>query len=351
MTPRPGSKLAGGRYQLVRELGAGGNGVVWLAMHRGMNAETVVKFPKGWWEASGVSHQQLQQEAQSLAMFSSRHPNIVNILDVGEMHGRPFVVMQFMRRGSLGDYCAGGRLANERNALGQSLNWLRMIADALDFVHREHLIHRDVKPANVLLDDSFSPYLADFGLAAMERANGAPGSSSVGLFGSLPYMAPEVLRGRPAAPASDQFALAVTVYEFITGTVPFRGANLAELVSSQEKDWIRWQSASPSGLDGALWRIISRALHPQVDSRYANCAQFAELLADAWPRAPFASKTGSTTSPADTQNTPMGTVNVDSPRPIPPRPTPSQSAAIAAEPSIAVRKIKIQRVLDNLDRQ
>jgi serine/threonine-protein kinase len=349
LTPRPGNTLAGGRYQLIRELGAGGNGVVWLAMHRGMNAETVVKFPKEWSQTSSVSHVQLQQEARALAAFSSRHPNIVNILDVGEVHGRPFVVMQFMRQGSLSDYCAGGPRAHEAGNLRQSLHWFRMIADALDFVHRADLIHRDVKPANVLLDDSYSAYLADFGLASMMLANESRDRPAGGLFGSLAYMAPELLRGQQARPESDQFALAVTVYEFIVGAVPFEGASVAEIVSSQEKNWKRWQLTPPSQLAPALWSVVAQALHPLVDSRYENCARFANLLCDAWDGSTSDTAARARTPTADTQDVPDETVDIGQREELAERkPPPAPPTPARVEPARG-RTIKLRNVLGGFD--
>src|SRR6478672_7538451 len=93
---KPGALIAGGRYQLARKLRAGGNGVVWLARHTAMGANIVIKFPRRWATGSRVADEQLEREIQSLVAFSSQHPHIVNILDVGEDNGRRFVVTQFI---------------------------------------------------------------------------------------------------------------------------------------------------------------------------------------------------------------------------------------------------------------
>jgi serine/threonine-protein kinase len=285
----PGEAIADGRYHLVRKLRAGGNGIVWLANHAAMGTDVVIKFPRRWTRSSERIDEQLEREIQTLVSFSSRHPHIVNILDVGNHAGSRFIVTQFMRNGSLHDVSLRARIAPAKNLTShlQSLAWLSQISGALDFIHPAGLIHRDVKPANVLLDDSFAAYLADFGIAIDSEsalhavAEGKEQKDS--LIGSLPYVAPELFVGRPASPASDQFALGVTMYEFALGAVPFSGRTGMEVWESQSKIFQRWEAEdSIPGVNRAASAVLRRALSPDPALRFGNCSQFASELIKCW---------------------------------------------------------------------
>ena len=295
-----GNTVDRGRYKLVRKLGAGGNGVVWLAIHVAMDAEVVIKFPNSQVLRDEAGRKQFEHETRSLISFSNRHPNIVNILDSGEHQGHPYVVMQYLTRGSLQDYMFGRRAytSPENKRLHQSSAWLTAIANSLDFLHEHGLLHRDVKPGNILLDDSFSAYLADFGIATLaasgmqviEQLLGALGESTQ-IVGSLPYIAPEVLLGRQPTPSADQYSLAVTVYEYMSGQHPYKASSAKGLADLQEKNCPVSILKVRSELSADCWATLSKALDKDPRERFASCGDFAVELARKWPSAAIGEKT------------------------------------------------------------
>lgn len=340
---RPGMALDHGRYRLERVLGAGGNGVVWLATHSAMNSEVVLKFPRF---SHAKSAEDLQQELRLLAEFSNRHPHVANILDTGSYNGAPYLVMQYLRNGSLGEFCRGGARdhAGDATALRQSMDWLRSIADALDFLHRQKLVHRDVKPANILLDDSFAAYLADFGIASLGVNSNRPSAAPGVAVGSLPYMAPELLQGVPASAASDQFGLAVSLYEFVTGRLPFEAAGAGALLAQHHSFLPKWKATPPPPWPGGLWSVMDRALAMDPRRRFAVCSQFAQAFLGLWngPQAnPVrnAPRGGIVPATSGTTRRPPSLTSADAP-PRLPRPPVPRSAPDSPQ------KLKLKHILD-----
>ncbi|MCA8973003.1 MAG: serine/threonine protein kinase, partial [Planctomycetes bacterium] len=163
-------------------------------------------------------------ELEVKGLVDTEHPHVVSILARGDYRGIPYFVIQFLRGGSLEDRI-GQRPEEPRDVLG----WLPYIADALDFIHGKNIVHRDVKPANILFDESGNVFLSDFGVAKALGQDSA--LTSVGFtVGSPHYMAPEQATGGDVGPASDQYALAVTGYESLAQTLPFDGTNPLEIL-------------------------------------------------------------------------------------------------------------------------
>jgi serine/threonine protein kinase len=207
-----------GRYALVRTLGAGGMGVVWLARDLLLGREVAVK------EVTGQGERVLR-EARTAARIV--HPNVVTVYDVVEHDDRQWIVMQHVESRTLADVIAEeGPLSPDRTAeIG-----LDLLA-ALRAAHDSGVLHRDVKPGNVLLDPAGRAYLADFGIAS---ADGDASLTAAGtLVGAPAYMAPERLRGLACGPASDYWSLGVTLYAAVEGIVPFdRTDPLATMTST-----------------------------------------------------------------------------------------------------------------------
>ena len=285
----PGLLIADGRYRLKSKIGAGGNGTVWLADHVSMGSEVVIKFPLRW-SSNQQSDEQLHRESEWLVGFSNKHPHIVNVLDIGKARGQPFVVMQYMQNGSLLPYCGGALRPPQSEKLYKKLTWLTEISSALDYLHNQNLIHCDVKPANVLLDDSHSAYLSDFGIATAGATIGSSSAKTDFIVGSLPYIAPELFQGKPSSPASDQFALAATLYEFTMGRVLFAGGSGSEVFAKQQELLRTPDSAiAQLNLPRLVGEILIKAMSENPAHRYSSCGKFAEEICRVWRDMPMSS--------------------------------------------------------------
>uniref|UniRef100_A0AAU2VEM8 non-specific serine/threonine protein kinase n=1 Tax=Streptomyces sp. NBC_00003 TaxID=2903608 RepID=A0AAU2VEM8_9ACTN len=217
------SQLLAGRYRVVEQLGRGGMGVVWRAHDEVLGREVAVKELRTFSDASapelGDLRLRMQREARAAARV--RHPSVVAIHDVTEHEGRPVIVMELVDGPSLDD------VLGERGVLepGEAAAIGAKVLEALAAAHQAGVLHRDVKPGNVLLDASGRVVLTDFGIAAMDD----PGDGSAThltrsgeLVGSLDYLAPERAQGQEPGPASDVWALGATLYAAVEGAAPFR---------------------------------------------------------------------------------------------------------------------------------
>ncbi|GCE11298.1 serine/threonine-protein kinase [Tengunoibacter tsumagoiensis] len=203
-----------GHYQLIRQIGKGGFAEVYLGRHIHLQTLVAVKVLHTSLQSSAVK--KFRREAQLVAGL--RHPNIVQVLDFGVAdEAIPYLIMEYAQKGTLRQQIPSGtRLAPTR-----ALAYLEQMAAALDFAHQARIVHRDVKPENMLLSDSGQLLLSDFGIATVifDSIN----TATPDVAGTAAYMAPEQLRGKPQ-PASDQYALAVVAYEWLCGVRPFRGS-------------------------------------------------------------------------------------------------------------------------------
>ena len=261
----PGRKL--GRYRVEEQLGAGGMGEVyraWDSVLRRWVALKVVAQGGG----SGLA-ERLVNEARAAAAL--RHPNIVSVYDVGEEDGHAFVSMDLVEGHPLRDYVGDGSVPHDRQ-----LAWLLQIASALRAAHKAGLIHRDIKPDNVMITVDGEVRVLDFGLAktfavdvdaptAHEDARGPTSSFLTGqgrVSGTPAYMAPEQLAGAPASPLWDQYAWGVLACELLTGKHP----RLAGLISVS--GWVKPDSMP--GVSGSVAQIVARAMAPSPDQRFPS---------------------------------------------------------------------------------
>jgi hypothetical protein len=211
------------------------------------------------------------REALAAARLS-RAPSTVTIFDVGEHEGRPYIVMEYLEGGSLAD-----RLAAEgAQPLGRTLAWLRDAAAALDAAHESGIVHRDVKPGNLLLDGDGRVHVADFGVASAAHLGALTETGTV--VGTAGYLSPEQARGERATPASDRYALTVVAFELLTGQRPYaRDSTTAEAlahVSAPIPAASRLRPDLPPALDAAL----ARGLAKEPEHRYGSAAELVEAL-------------------------------------------------------------------------
>jgi serine/threonine protein kinase len=267
MTDRVGQHF--GNYELVKLLGQGGCAEVYLGKHRYLNSYAALKVLHTRLR-SGDEHKFLA-EAQTLVDL--RHPNIVHLLDFGIENGTPVLIMDYAPNGSLRQaYPQGTQMS-----LTTVVDFVAQIAAALQYAHNHHVIHRDVKPENILLDADNRLLLSDFGLSLPTPSSQELSTQDPA--GTAGYMAPEQLRGKPCF-ASDQYALAIITYEWLCGEFPFRG-NLWEI-------WHQHLHTDPPPLHTirpelplALEQVVLRALAKKPQDRFVSIQAFALALARA----------------------------------------------------------------------
>ena len=280
--PDVSSRLIHGRYRLIAELGVGGMGVTYRAWDTTAGIPVVVKMPRREVRSDSEAMQRFAREI--VAMLAVPHERIVPITDHGDDDGCPFVVMRFLPGGSLADYRRRDEAGNAiRNPPGMLHFWLPGVAAALDHIHAKGMLHRDVKPGNIFLDGFLEPYLGDFGIAKVVDESGGlvkeqTLTATKMAVGTPEYMAPELFkpRSKPDGQA-DQYALAVTVYEMLSGEKPFKG-DRAHIIVEHSALPVPPLSAKVPGLPQSLCMAVERALSKNAVERFTTCSKFAAAV-------------------------------------------------------------------------
>jgi len=250
-----------GRYRLDTLIAEGGFALVWRGYDLELQRVVAVKVPK---PSRLQSADAFMAEARRVARL--KHPGIVPVHDVGREGESCFIVSEFVEGGSLGDH-----LVNSPPSHEQAVRWIIEIADALEYAHLHGVVHRDIKPANILIDHHNRALLADFGIA--QSANKA-GQQALSL-GTLRYMSPEQLEGKPVDSRADIFSLGVVLHEALTGKLPY---------SSVEPNVLRREivagitGVSAPGISVELKRICQKALSHDPQHRHTSAAHFAAEL-------------------------------------------------------------------------
>jgi eukaryotic-like serine/threonine-protein kinase len=262
------------RYKVIRHIANGGMAGVWEAHDELLDRAVAVKVLAQHLSEDDRARARFQREARAAAGLSS-HPNVATIYDVGEHDGRTFMVMELMRGGSVADVLRKeGKIERQR-----ALRWLREAASALDAAHAAGIVHRDVKPANLLLDERDRLAIGDFGIARLAWEEQVTQTGQV--LGTAAYLAPEQAMGEPAIAASDRYALAVVAFEMLTGEKPFQ----AEHFAAQARAHIEDDPPRVSELDPDLTErvddVIDRGMAKDPDDRWASAEEFVERLGEA----------------------------------------------------------------------
>lgn len=271
MQDRVGQQI--GNYRLVRLLGQGGFAQVYLGEHVYLKTQAAIKILSVELENDG--RRQFLDEAQTIARLV--HPNIIRILDFG-VEGNsntPYLVMDYAPGGTIRQrYPKGTQLP-----LGTVVPYVKQIASALHYAHSQHVIHRDVKPGNILLNQANNIFLSDFGIATIAHNTASQRTDDL-IIGTVAYMAPEQIQGKPR-PASDQYALGIVVYEWLCGDRPFLGS-FTEIVAQQ-------MSAAPRPLRERLptispdvQEVVMIAMAKNPGERFSSVEVFAQALEQAY---------------------------------------------------------------------
>jgi serine/threonine-protein kinase len=288
------------RYQEPLLLAGGGMAVVYRAVDRELGRPVAVKLLAERYAADPLLRERFRREALAAGRLSGS-PFTVTIYDVGEWRGRPFLVMEYLAGGSLQQRLTGRPLPPE-----QALVWLGQAAVALDHADAQGVVHRDVKPGNLLLDEAGDVYVADFGIAA---AAGLASLTETGtVLGTAGYLAPEQAEGMPASAAVDRYALAVVAFELLTGRRPFQSNSLTAEAAAHLSAPIPRASQRNPRLPQTLDAVFERALAKHPQGRFASCDQLVEALSAALDPADAATRidTQATTQVQPRRTSPAG---------------------------------------------
>jgi serine/threonine-protein kinase len=270
-----GAAVLPDRYREPRLVARGGMGEVYGARDTTLGRVVAIKLLDERYALDDDIRRRFEREALAAARVSTE-PGIVTIFDVGECAGRPFIVMEYLPGGSLQDVL--GREGAQPPA--RAVRWVEEAAAALDRAHAGGVVHRDVKPANLLLDADGVAHVADFGVA---NAAGLDSLTQPGtVIGTSGYLSPEPAEGRGSSPASDRYALGVVAFELLVGSRPFEGGGAAAEAARHVESPVQSLAARRRGLPPALDPVFARALAKDPARRFPTCGAFAAALRGAF---------------------------------------------------------------------
>jgi len=279
-----------GSYKIVAQLGQGGMASVYRGYQEAIDRSVAIKVMPAELLHDPNFIKRFVNEARTLAKLS--HPNILPLYDFGEANGVPYIIMPLMV-GTLVDRIRGGPMAPREVA-----RILAPIADALDYAHNQGLLHRDIKPNNILFDARDTPIIADFGIAKyMESASSLTGA---GIIGTPDYMSPEQARGEPLDRRSDIYALAVMVYQMLTGQTLFRATTPMGVIFKHVSEAPRPLRQLHPELSAEIDAVVMKSLAKTPAERHQSCAEFARAFAAAAEPATRPAPPPAPTGPAPT---------------------------------------------------
>ena len=262
--------LLGDRYRIIDTLGEGGMANVYLAEDIILQRKVAVK----------ILRLDLQKEPQTLARFQREalatselsHPNIVMVLDVGTDHGLPYMVMEYVDGPDLKDYI----IANSPLNLGNIIKIMDQILSAMSLAHKHNVIHRDLKPQNILMDKHGNIKIADFGIAVALNQNSVTQTNSA--IGSVHYMSPEQTRGGLVTKQSDIYSLGIIIYELITGNVPFNGDSAVSIALKHAQEPIPSIRKQDPNIPQPLENVVLKATAKDPRDRYNSAKEMKDDL-------------------------------------------------------------------------
>lgn len=263
------------RYRVARHIASGGMASVWEAEDLLLGRVVAVKVLGAQYAADPAARARFQREARTAAQVSDQ-TNVVTIFDIGEHGSDAFIVMEHFAGGTVADRLRDARDARRRIPRETALRWLREAAAGLDVAHAAGIVHRDVKPANLLLDAQGRLAVGDFGIARL--ADDTQMTKTGQVLGTAAYISPEQALGRPASPASDRYALAVVAFELLTGVRPFAGGPpTAQALQHATGAPLRASAVAPE-LPAAIDGVFASALAKDPASRPRSASDLVSRL-------------------------------------------------------------------------
>jgi len=325
--------LFDGRYRILRKLGSGGMANVYLAEDEDLGRRVAIKILNDRYANDELFIERFRREAKSAAALS--HPNIVSIYDRGEAEGTYYIAMEVIEGRSLKELI----LTRGPLPIGQAIAFTFEILDALRFAHRHGIIHRDVKPHNILIGGERLK-VTDFGIA---RAGASQMTEAGSIMGTAQYLSPEQARGAPVTASSDLYSVGIVLYEMLTGKVPFSGDSAIEIAMKHLNELPKPPSKIRHEIPEDLDHVVLRALAKAPEDRYQTAEEFAEDLHRVEAGLPLAPETSEAatallaapggTIGGTTQVLPTDATHIAPPRPqAPRRPPPYQSDYMYGEP-------------------
>jgi len=261
-----------GRYHIIEPLGQGGMASVFKAYDTNLDRFVAIKIIRTDIEGGADAEflKRFQREAKALAQLD--HPYILKVLDYGEENGVPYLVMPFLEGGTLKEKMGQPMPSQEAASL------LAPIARALEYAHKRNIIHRDVKPANILISQSGAPILSDFGIAKILAGGGSTQLTAAGVgIGTPDYMAPEQWTGA-ADPRTDIYSLGVVLYQMVTGRLPFTADTPAAVLIKHLRDPLPRPKTFVHDLPDVVEQILFKALAKEPENRFQTMGDFAATL-------------------------------------------------------------------------
>jgi serine/threonine protein kinase len=253
-----------GRFNIIRELGKGAQGAVYLAQDPQLERQVAIKTLR----PGATQTETLLREARIVSKL--QHPNIVPLYDSGEQQGQPYLVCAYIEGGTLAKMLKEGALPAVKSAeLACSL------LDALEYAHQQGVMHLDIKPANIMIGQRGQPMLMDFGIARLMQEQSQDSQKVVG---SPQYMAPECIRNETVEASADLYSVGMVLYEMVTGVAAFNGDNVFQIINRVAHEPVTPPSTHIADLDEKLEAIILKSVGKRKEERYANAAAMRAAL-------------------------------------------------------------------------
>ena len=258
------------RYEIVKSIGEGGMANVYLANDKILDRKVAVKVLRGDLSSDDRFIRRFQREALSVSNLS--HPNIVEVYDVGEEDGQYYIVMEYIEGKTL------KQLLKKRESLTlpEVIDIMTQLTDGISHAHESYIIHRDIKPQNIMIEDDGRIKITDFGIAMALNATQLTQTNSV--MGSVHYLPPEQASGKAATVKSDIYSLGILMYELLTGTVPFKGDNAVEIALKHMKDKIPSIRKQDPSIPQSVENILLKAAAKNPRNRYDTAKEMHDDL-------------------------------------------------------------------------